>query len=139
MDETVASFVARFKAMGLTGSPATAQEVGALERKLGLTFPAAYKAFLLILGGDGGPDFTGFDCTIHHLPVLREWAAELLRGSGSPFELPERTVVFLMNQGYYFVYFVADERSEDPPVFDYLEGNSKPEKKADSLSAWLAM
>jgi hypothetical protein len=139
MDDTVAAFVARYKAMGLKGTPATPQEVTALEQQLGVVFPAAYKAFLFILGRDGGPDFIGLDCTIRHLPSLREGAEELLQEFGSPFPLPEKAVVFLMNQGYYFVYFVAEQMMEDPPVFAYLEGHSMPVQKADTFSAWLAL
>jgi hypothetical protein len=139
MDDKVASYMARYKAMGLEGTPATAQAVAALEKQLGLTFPVAYRAFLLILGRDGGPDFTGFDCSIRVVPKLREWAEELLAECGSPFVLPANAVVFLMNQGYYFVYFLADRGSDDPAVYAYLEGQQAPDQKAESFSAWLQL
>lgn len=117
MDNGVRSFVTRYRALGLTGTPAAPEEVEGLERRLGVTFPSAYKAFLLILGCDGGPDFVGSDCTTKHLPWLRDGAHELLRRSGSTVLLPEKAVVCLMHQGYFFVYFVADGKSDDPPVF----------------------
>jgi hypothetical protein len=139
MGDEVSAFIARFKAMGLTGTPATAREVAVLEKQVGIPFPAAYKAFLLILGCDGGPDFIGSDCTTRHVPRLRQGAEELLREFGSSFTLPENAVVFLMHQGYYFVYFVADAGLEDPPVFAYLEGDAAPLQKAESFSAWLAL
>lgn len=137
--DNVAAYIARFEAMGLTGDPATALEVTELEKQLGLTFPTAYKAFLLLLGRDGGPDFKGSDCTIRHLPALRKGAEELLRTSDSPFELPEKAVVFLMHQGYFFAYFVADLASADPPVFGYREYEPAPVRQAESFSAWLAL
>jgi hypothetical protein len=139
MDDKVAAFIARFEAMGLDGTPASTGEVAAVQEQLGLPFPAAYKAFLLILGGDGGPDFVGSDCTIYHLPRLRAGAEDLLRRCGSPFLLPERAIVYLMHQGYYFVYFLADGASEDPSVFSYLEGDPAPVENAESFSAWLTL
>lgn len=139
MDDNVASFVGRYEAMGLEGTPASPDEVAAVEQHLGVRFPAAYKAFLFILGSDGGPDFIGSDCTIRHLPKLRGWAEDLLRRCGSRYTLPERAFVFLMHQGYSFFYFVADEMSEDPAVYAYLEGDPEPVRKAESFTAWLAL
>jgi hypothetical protein len=139
MDDKVTTFITRFEAMGLEGAPASPEEVAALEKQLGVTFPAAYKAFLLILGRDGGSDFIGSDCTICQLPGLRAGAEDLLQRSGSQYTLPEKAFVFLMHQGYFFVYFLADQTSEDPPVFAYREGDPAPVKKAESFSAWLAL
>jgi hypothetical protein len=139
MDEAVAGFLSRYKSLGLSGTPATPQEVLALERQFGVMFPAAYKAFLLILGRDGGTDFVGSDCTVRHLTKLREEAQELLRSSGSQFELPEDAFVFLMHQGYSFAYFQADGKTEDPAVFSYLEGDPRPVQMAETFSAWLQL
>jgi SMI1 / KNR4 family (SUKH-1) len=108
MDEKVAAFVRRYEAMGLRGTPASPEEIAALEQQLGVRLPAAYKAFLFILGRDGGTDFIGSDCTIRRLPKLREWAQDLLRRCGSPYMLPDTAFVFMMHQGYSFFYFVAD-------------------------------
>jgi SMI1-KNR4 cell-wall len=139
MDDNVAAFVMRYEAMGLQGTPASPDEVAALEQQLGVTFPMAYKAFLFILGRDGGSDFIGSDCTIRHLPKLRGWAEELLRRCGSQYTLSEKAFVYLMHQGYSFFYFVADQTSQDPAVYAYLEGNPAPVKNADSFTAWLTL
>lgn len=133
------AFVSRLVALGLTGTPATLAEVEGLEQQFNVKLPAAYTAFLLILGRDGGPDFIGSDCTIRHLPGLRVAAEELIKKSGSQFQLPRKPVVFLMHQGYSFVYFVADETSEDPPVFFYQEGDAAPMKKAERFTDWLLL
>lgn len=138
MDDNVAEFVGRYEAMGLEGTPASPEEVASLEQEYAAKLPAAYKAFLFILGRDGGSDFIGSDCTIHHLPKLRGWAEDLLRRSGSEYELPERAFVFLMHQGYSFFYFVVDQASEDPPVYAYREGEPAPSKKAESFTACLS-
>jgi hypothetical protein len=137
MDDKVAAFVERYEAIGLEGTPASPEEVAGLEQQLGVKFPAAYKAFLLILGRDGGSDFIGSDCTISHLPKLRGWDENLLQRCGSLYTLPELAFVYLMHQGYSFFYFVADQTSEDPAVYAYLEGDPAPVKKADSFTAWL--
>jgi hypothetical protein len=137
--ETVADFVERYRAIGLEGTPATPQEVEALGPQLGAVLPAAYQAFLLILGRDGGPDFVGSDCTVRHVPALQCGAVELLKRKGSPASLPEKAVVFLMHQGYSFFYFVADGKTADPPVFRYCEGEPAPSCIAASFSAWLRL
>jgi hypothetical protein len=139
MDDPAAEFITRYGAIGLTGTPARPEEVNALEQRLGIKLPAAYKAFLLICGRDGGPELTGTDCSIGNVPTLRKSAEELLQDCGSPFQLPENAVVFLMHQGYVFAYFVADGNTEDPAVFMYLEGDSGPVRKAESFSAWLEL
>jgi hypothetical protein len=139
MDDPVGPFVSRYKALGLTGTPATPEEVRTMEKQLGVSFPAAYKAFLLVLGRDGGPDFVGSDCTLRHLPGLRAGAESLLKSCGSPFQLPEKAFVFLMHQGYVFAYFVADGTTEDPPVYSYMEGESAPVQKAERFSVWLEL
>ena len=115
MDSAVGTFIERYQGLGLKGTPATIEEIERLERQLGMEFPAAYKAFLLILGRDGGPDFVGSDCTIRTLPSLRMSAEQMLRSAGSQFVLPDKAVVFLMHQGYYFAFFVTDGRADDPP------------------------
>ncbi len=91
------------------------------------------------LEGDGGSDFIGSDCTIRSVPKLREGAEELLERCGSQYTLPKEAVVFLMHQGYYFVYFLAENGTDDPPVFAYQEGDSAPVMKAETFSAWLAL
>jgi hypothetical protein len=139
MNDNVAAFVRRYAAMGLEGTPATPEEVEALERQQGKKLPSAYKAFLFILGRDGGADFIGSDCTISHLPELRGKAEDLLRDCGSQHTLPEKAFVYLMHQGYSFFYFVADQVSEDPPVYAYLEGDPAPVKKAESFTGWLTL
>ena len=114
MTGPVADFLTRYRALGLSGTGTTSDEVDDLERQLGVTLPAAYRAFHLILGRDGGQDFIGSDCTVGSVPALREPAAALLRSSGSEFRLPTSDVVFLMHQGYSFAYFVADGGQDDP-------------------------
>jgi hypothetical protein len=139
MEEPVAKYFSRYEALGLDGTPAIPEEIETLQRLVGIVFPAAYKAFLLILGRDGGPDFEGSDCTIRHVPKLRDWAENFLREQGSAFRLPQNAVVFIMHQGYSFRFFAADSGSEDPPVFAFDEGDAAPRLQAESFSTWLTL
>ena len=70
---------------------------------------------------------------------MREWADEMLAENGRPFELPPGAFVFLMHQGYQFMYFVCDGATDDPPVYYYLEGQPAVERKAERFSDWLEL
>src|SRR5437764_15449035 len=98
--------------------PCTQSEVEEMERQLGLSFPPAYREFLLWMGHDAGEMLAGSNYRWHELPTLREWAVELLSGNNFPQALPEDAVVFLMHQGYQFMFFRASEGS-DPAVYYY--------------------
>jgi hypothetical protein len=142
MDETVAEYVSRFRLLGLTGSPFRPEQVASLERHLGLLLPAAYKAYLLIAGEYPPPALVGSDCHGGYLYQLRDGAKELLRECGNPFELPADAVVFMMHQGYQFMYFCADSFGDDPPVFYFIEGMTReyaPEQRLERFSAWVKL
>lgn len=68
-----------------------------------------------------------------HLPDLREIAEQLLQENNQP-PLPAQAFVFLMHQGYQFLYFVADGKNDDPPVYGYLEGEQGIVKKFEHFS-----
>src|SRR5262249_59986567 len=105
MDTEITKYLNRYHALALTGSPMTLEQVGALERHLGLQLPAAYRAYLLIAGMYPPPRLVGSDCHGPYLYGLRKGADELLQESGSKFTLPVDAVVFLLHQGYQFFYF----------------------------------
>jgi hypothetical protein len=132
MKDTVAEYVSRFRSLGLDGGAATDGEIAEFERSAG-ALPVAYKAYLLIAGREPPSAWVGSDCTLRHLPSLREGAEELLRDNGQP-PLPARAFVFLMHQGYQFFYFEADGKNDDPPVFYYLEGEPKVVRRFERFS-----
>jgi hypothetical protein len=115
----------------------TNQEAKGLESQYGVKLPPAFVAYLKLMGHDTDWLFLGTDASLHHLKQLRKWADNLLVHNGKPFELYPQDFVFLMHQGYQFMWFRADGSSEDPPVFYYLEGNRTPEQKFDTFSAYL--
>jgi hypothetical protein len=137
VEGVVAEFAARYRSVGFVGSPLVPGEVTALERHLGLSLPAAYRAHLLLSGAAPPPVLVGADCYGHYLYKLRGWADELLAECGRPFALPADAVVFLMDQGYQFLYFQAGDGADDPPVWYFTEGMTAPEKRFDRFSAWV--
>jgi hypothetical protein len=123
-----------YVAAGLSGAGARLEEVAELEAWLGRSLPAAYRAWLLLVGRLPPQQLAGSHCEFHRLRDLQTWAAELLHENADAFRLPEHSFVFLMHQGYYFAYFPLDG-SEDPPVFSWQEG-ATPTKAADRFSLW---
>ena len=111
--------------MGLTGRAWDASDIARLEEHLGLPIPVAYRAYLLIAGGSNPPALRGSDVSGNYVYRLREVAISLLRGNGNPFRLPNDAIVFFMHQGYNFCYFHADGITDDPPVYFYMEGDTK--------------
>jgi hypothetical protein len=115
------------------------REIAKLESRFGVRFPSPYRRFLARFGRDGDASFAlrGSDYYIPRLFDLRSGAEELLRESGSPFALHPQDFVLLMHQGYQFYYFRADGASDDPPVYYYFEGRTRPEQKFSTVSDWL--
>jgi hypothetical protein len=133
MGDAVDAYLERFRSLGLDGSPCSASEVEQVEHHLGVSLPAAYKAYLRIAGTGPPAAWVGSDCTVRHLPGLRGGAERLLRECGQP-PLPEAAFVFLMHQGYQFFYLLADGSSDDPSVFYYLEGEPQVVRRFDRFS-----
>jgi SMI1 / KNR4 family (SUKH-1) len=137
MDSATAAFLNHYRSLGLDGVPCSPSEVQGLERRFGVTLPAAYRAYLLIAGRRPPSAWVGTDCTIGWLYELREGAEDLLREQGQP-PLPAEAFVFLMHQGYQFMYFLADGSSDDPPVYYSLEGEPRVVRKFERVSDLVA-
>ncbi len=95
----------------------TPEEVSALEQRLGLSLPAAYKEFLLWMGRGAGYFMKGMWFYYQDLP-LQQQAAELLARYRFPHPLPADAFVFFMSQGYTFSFLRVTE-GDDPPVYSY--------------------
>jgi len=113
-------------------------DIARLEEQYGVCLPEIYKSFLLGSHPNVEKALVGTDMDMRYLPELRDWAQDMLEESGSSFRLASTDFVFLMHQGYQFMYFPCDD-SDDPPVFYYMEGQPAPQKKFERFSAWLAL
>jgi hypothetical protein len=129
-------FLLQFRDLGLSGVGLSPEQIDSLETKLGVSFPAAYRAFLQIMGWEVDEALVGSDCNSSYIPRLREWAEELLKESKCDFRLPSNAVVFLMHQGNVFLYFMSDG-NDDPAVYRYLEYEQGPTREFEHFSDWL--
>lgn len=112
-------------------------EIREVARRQGVAeLPAVYVQFLSRLGRSAGDFLRGSDFLYPDLLPLKDYARQLLEEDEAGFGLGPQHFVFLMHQGYQFLYFDATE-SDDPPVYLYLEGEGEPSQVADSFSAWL--
>jgi hypothetical protein len=137
MDDTVLCFIDSYRTLGLTGKPLEPERVKALEHELGLPLPAAYRAYLLLAGAYPPASLVGSDCHDHYLLELRANAQRLLIECGAQFQLPENAVVFLMHQGYQFLYCEAGIQLVDPEVWYYREYEPRPKLLFQRFSDWV--
>jgi SMI1-KNR4 cell-wall len=117
---------------------ANAQEIAELEKYAGAPLPLVYREFLRRMGRWAGELFLGSDYSLeqwHHLR-LREHAERILRKRHAAYSLPTAAFVFLLHQGYQFLFFSLDD-GDDPPAFHFSEKSGTVEQKSDSFSAFL--
>lgn len=117
----------------------TELEVEQCEKALGSKLPNQYREFLLAIGHNAGLLFQGTDIlfrNVDQLLELRKDAEDLLAENEETFILPTDAFVFSMHQGYEFNYFVLSE-GDDPPVYQYVEGDGSPVLVWDSFSTFL--
>lgn len=98
----------------------TAKEIDAVRSHFSRKLPAAYEEFLRLAGGGAGRLFCGSDIFYPRLLALQNFAKELLIENGESISLPVDAMVFFMHQGYEFCFLLPV--NEDPPVFQYVEG-----------------
>jgi hypothetical protein len=139
--DAVAAAVERIREGGLAGERPLEglgeAEIREVARRQGAAaLPAVYGRFLGRLGRSAGDFLRGSDFLYPDLLPLKDYARELLEEDEAASALGPEHFVFLMHQGYQFLYFDATE-AEDPPVYLYLEGEGEPVQVADSFSAWL--
>jgi len=132
----IAEGLRQLRAAGLvesgTASGCTSAEIARIETSLELRLPAAYREFLAHLGKSAGAFLQGSDFACSQLVRVNHEARDLLRESGH--SLPRTCLVFLMHQGYQFLYFHSGE-SDDPDVHRFEEGGS-PQPLRMSFTSW---
>lgn len=100
-------------------------EVVALERALGVVFPQEFRAFLLRMGRHPGDLWRGSDIYPNEYAEYRGAMAEVIAETGISSFISPHTVVFLMHQGYSFMFFEAIDPVH-AAVWGYTEGDAAP-------------
>lgn len=93
-------------------------QVQALEKQLGISFPAPYREFLLWMGQSRAGMLLGSDWLPDDLPLLKDKAKNLLASNNFPQPLPDDAFVFWMSQGYVFA-FLRLSQGDNSPVYRY--------------------
>lgn len=116
---------------------ATSEEIAELEEYAGGKFPLAYRTFLQTMGKSAGRLFQGSHALISQRWSLRyrDFAQEMLSKHGGD-ELPEPTFVFLMHQGYQFLFFRLDE-GDDPPIYIVTDSEPEPKLLSESFTTYI--
>lgn len=100
--------------------PCSPEEIEFLEEKLNCALPGAYKEFLQWMGHGAGMFLAGTDIFYEYILKIQAWAKESLVETNFPKPLPDDAVVFMMHQGYQFMFFRTSD-GENPPIYYYHE------------------
>lgn len=110
-------------------------EVAEAEARLGVRFPAVYRAFLREMAKSPGELYRGSELAgVHDFETFREDALVMLSDLDPPPTLSREAVVFLWHQGYTFVFLLADGGFDAPPL-QWMEGRPEPHPVAPSFAA----
>lgn len=110
----------------------SAAEIAQIEAMAGGHLPATYIQFLSRLGVSAGLFMHGSDFTCGQLPGINRIAREIT--SKVNVVLPRTAFVFLMHQGYDFLYLDPAE-GNDPEVWKFEDGGTV-RRLGMSFSAW---
>lgn len=116
---------------------ASLEDITALETATEQNLPAQYREFLLGIGRGAGDFLQGTDIFLSALDGLKDEAISLLQENDEDVKLADDAFVFSMHQGYEFTYFNTSE-GDDPPVYQYVEGNGPPVLTWNSFSDFLS-
>jgi len=116
--------------------------VAEVERGLHVRFPTVFRAYLLTMAKSPGALFGGSalvvipDAGPAHSGVegLHAEATRLLKETDLDLALPANAVVYLLHQGYTFLYFVA-AGGVDGPQMQWTEGERQPNECAPTFAA----
>jgi hypothetical protein len=109
-------------------------EVTGTEARLGVRFPAVFRAYLRLMGKSPGDLFRGsYLAGIDEFETLRADALALMAETNPDLTLPPAAVVFLFHQGYSLCYLLG-EGGFDGPVFNYVETKLAPRVTASGFA-----
>jgi hypothetical protein len=112
----------------------TENEIISLEQSFGLLLPIAYKDFLRVLGHSAGAFWRDVEFTADKLEWINRDAREILvELESTKLTLPSQALVFSWRQGEQFLFFFADGKSQNPPVYRFQIGCSEFVKVSDTF------
>jgi hypothetical protein len=115
-------------------SGCSSEEIGSIEKRLGLPLPGTYVDFLRVAGKRAGAFMRDIDVFYPNMLGLRERAEEILENwEEGRLLLPDDALVFAMRTGEQFMFFLADGKNSAPPIWFYIEESSEFKKIAESL------
>jgi len=117
---------------------ATDTAIAELEHYAGGPLPLAYRIFLERMGESAGGLFRGSHALLSQKWSLkyRTFAERMLEKNKAEFAIPGNAFVFLMHQGYQFLYICLDE-GEDPPVYAITDVERKPEQISNHFTSFV--
>jgi hypothetical protein len=117
----------------------SSSEIKEIEKCIDYPLPFAYVEFLRVMGRQAGKLLIGTDIFFPQILECQQYAEELLAEDPSTtFQLDDKTFVFMVHQGYQFMFFKLDsEATDDRPVYHYIEGGTTPTLAYDSFSSFL--
>lgn len=116
----------------LRGAPL--EEIERVERAMRTRFPDAYRRFLSRAGRSAGTFMQGSDLALGDLENINLVSREIA-AADEGLGLPQDALVFLMHQGYEYL-FVRTSEGDDPPVYHGLESD-EPVEVAHRFTDWL--
>jgi hypothetical protein len=104
------------------------------ESRLAVQFPQIFRAYLLEIAKAPGVLFQGSDVAeITEFEKYRADALALMAKTDPTLALPPQAIVFLIHQGYQFVYIIGVGGFDTPPMF-WTEGSREPTQLASSFA-----
>jgi hypothetical protein len=99
-------------------------EIVEIELANRVVLPRSYREFLAAMGHGAG----GFldDCTAFY-PDIVSLTGKIRQDFEQTFRIPNEAFVFAERMGETFGYFLADGRSDDPPIYGWSEDRVRPE------------
>lgn len=114
----------------------TEEEISNLETINSVKFPLVFRCYLQNFGKSHGTLFRGSDFSPEEFAGYRKWAEELLGEKGKESFLTQNAFVFLVHQGYTFLFFYS-EASFDLPIYQFVEGDDEPKIISKSFAKFL--
>ena len=133
---SVAEIAVYLKARGEKLQSLSEAQIRSVEAFYGVSLPAVYRQFLLLMGNGAGKYMLGSTVFYDDIFNLGEWGEALIEENAlSP--APPDAFFFWMHQGYQTAYFKLCD-GDDPPVYYFSEGQEQKKfVKESSLSDFL--